>query len=238
MAELRSRPASLAFERAHDEPRRINRAAVLCADDGIVPVPSLLVGVAAADPAPRAVLVAGTAGPVTGATPMAAGEHAPVSSQPGLDRADIAHEHRALRADPEGEEREPVSICRARGLREGTARRVAREPTDHDPPSSHLRDELGGSGAAATRALQAAGASFVAFSGTAAVPLAAAALAPPGEVAIRVVAATLLALAALGALGAWAGRAPMPRAVLRVRASGGRERGGGRRHRSPLAAMA
>ncbi len=221
MVELRGRPAPLAFERAHDEPHRITRvgwlrAAVLGANDGIVSVSSLLVGVAAADPEPRTVLVAGAAGLVAGAMSMAAGEYVSVSSQSDLERADIAREHRELRANPDGEERELVSIYRARGLSWGTARRVARELTDHDPLGSHLRDELGLSEAAAARPLQAAGASFLTFSAAATVPLAAALLAPPGAIALSVIGATLAALAALGALGAWAGRAPMPRAVARA----------------------
>ena len=65
------------------------RAAVLGANDGIVSVSSLVVGVAAADPSPRAVLIAGTAGLAAGAMSMAAGEYVSVSSQSDVEQADL-----------------------------------------------------------------------------------------------------------------------------------------------------
>ena len=83
------------YESAHEELHYINRAgwlraAVLGANDGIVSVSSLIVGVAAADPNPTAILVAGAAGLAAGAMSMAAGEYVSVSSQSVVERADIA----------------------------------------------------------------------------------------------------------------------------------------------------
>ena len=57
------------------------RAAVLGANDGIVSTASLIVGVAAAATSSNEVLVAGIAGLVAGAMPMAAGEYVSGSSQ-------------------------------------------------------------------------------------------------------------------------------------------------------------
>src|SRR6056297_2512282 len=91
-----------------DDPHYVNRsgwlrAAVLGANDGIVSVSSLVVGVAAADPAPRAVMIAGVAGLVAGAMSMAAGEYVSVSSQSDIERADIKREETALAEMPEAE---------------------------------------------------------------------------------------------------------------------------------------
>ena len=94
-----------------DDPHLVDRtpwlrAAVLGANDGIVSVASIIVGVAAADPEPRTVLIAGAAGLAAGAMSMAAGEYVSVSSQADLEAADIAREEAALKADPAGEEAE------------------------------------------------------------------------------------------------------------------------------------
>ena len=102
---------TLAYTSAHEELHYIDRAgwlraAVLGANDGIVSVSSLIVGVAAADPGPTAVLVAGAAGLAAGAMSMAAGEYVSVSSQSDVERADIARERQALIDTPEAEQAE------------------------------------------------------------------------------------------------------------------------------------
>lgn len=209
------------YTSAHEETHYITRtgwlrAAVLGANDGIVSVSSLIVGVAAANPSPAAILVAGTAGLVAGAMSMAAGEYVSVSSQADIEKADIARERQALIDTSEAEEAELQSIFEARGLTSATAALVARELTERDALGAHMRDELGLSEVHSARPLQAAFASAATFSVAAALPLVAALLAPEGLVIQVVVAATLLALVLLGAIGAWAGGAPMLRAVVRV----------------------
>lgn len=211
----------LPYQSAHEELHFINRsgwlrAAVLGANDGIVSVASLIVGVAAADPSPTAVLIAGGAGLAAGAMSMAAGEYVSVSSQSDIERADIARETAALRDTPEEEERELASIFESRGLSQATAALVARELTEKDALGAHVREELGLSEVHAANPLQAALASGLTFSVAAAMPLIAAVLAPAGQVIPVVVGATLVCLALLGALGARAGGAPMLPATLRV----------------------
>src|SRR5437879_11992100 len=76
------------------------RAAVLGANDGIVSTASLIVGVAAANPARDGVLVAGPAGLVAGAISMAAGEYVSVRSQSATEEAELARERHARAADP------------------------------------------------------------------------------------------------------------------------------------------
>lgn len=204
-----------------DDPHYITRsnwlrAAVLGANDGIVSVSSLIVGVAAADPSPRAAVIAGIAGLAAGAMSMAAGEYVSVSSQSDTERADIERERQALKDTPEAELQELAEIYQDRGLSPQTALQVARELTAHDALGAHVRDELGLSDIHAANPLQAALASGVTFSIAAAVPLVAAVLAPPGMVIPVVLVVTVFALAALGALGAKAGAAPLLRATVRV----------------------
>jgi VIT1/CCC1 family predicted Fe2+/Mn2+ transporter len=211
----------LAYESAHQELHFINRsgwlrAAVLGANDGIVSVASLIVGVAAADPSPSTVLIAGVAGLAAGAMSMAAGEYVSVSSQSDIERADIAREKQALIDTPQAEERELVSIFESHGMSPSTAALVARELTEKDALGAHVREELGLSEVHSANPLQAAFASGLTFSMAAAFPLVAAVLAPAGQIIPVVVAGTLVALAGLGAIGAHAGGAPKLRATLRV----------------------
>lgn len=204
-----------------DDPHYIERsnwlrAAVLGANDGIVSVASLIVGVASAGPDTRAVLIAGGAGLAAGAMSMAAGEYVSVSSQSDTERADIERERKALRDMPEREELELFQTFHQRGLSRDTAKLVARELTEHDALSAHVREELGLSDMNAANPLQAALASGLTFSVAAAMPLIAAWLAPAGAIVPAVVVVTLVSLAILGALGAHAGGAPLLPAALRV----------------------
>lgn len=192
------------------------RASVLGANDGIISVASLIIGVAAATPDTGPVLVAGVAALIAGAMSMAAGEYISVSSQADSERADIRREAEALAAMPADEEAELAAIYRARGLTEATAAAVARELSARDALAAHVRDELGLADHMAARPLQAAMASGATFSTAAAVPLVAAWLAPTGAILTTVVAVSVVALAVLGALGAKAGAAPLVPATVRV----------------------
>ncbi len=204
-----------------DDPHYVQRtgwlqAAVLGANDGIVSVSSLILGVAAATPEPRAILVAGVAALVAGAMSMAAGEYISVSSQRDSEQADIKREKEALALTPEDEQAELAAIYRSRGLSAETAATVARELSALDALAAHVRDELGLSDHLAARPLQAALASGATFSVAAAIPVIAAFFAPPSAIILSVLIVSVLSLAILGALGAKAGAAPIVPAVLRV----------------------
>jgi VIT1/CCC1 family predicted Fe2+/Mn2+ transporter len=192
------------------------RAAVLGANDGIVSTASLLVGVAAADASPTAVLTAGIAGAVAGAMSMAAGEYVSVSSQSDTEQADLARERRELETDGAGEHRELMGIYVGRGLSQELAKQVADELMAHDALGAHARDELGITDLSIARPLQAAAASAASFAGGAALPLAVAALVPVETTLLAIPATALVFLAALGAVAARAGGAPVGIAAARV----------------------
>ena len=192
------------------------RAAVLGANDGIVSVSSLLVGVAAASPDKGPVLVAGLAGLVAGALSMAAGEYVSVSSQSDSEQADMAREKRELAADPAYELQELADIYIKRGLEPELSLQVAQQLMTRDALGSHLRDELGISEIITARPTQAALTSAATFAGGAVVPVLAAWLLP-GQWAIPgIVVASLILLGVLGALGALVGGAGIVRPTLRV----------------------
>lgn len=192
------------------------RAAILGANDGIVSTASLIAGVAAAGVSQSSILVTGTAGLVAGAMSMAAGEYVSVSSQGDAEKADVELEKRHLAADPEFELEELTQIYQQRGLDRALAEQVAAQLTAHDALDTHLRDELGLADAMTARPVQAAAASAASFAIGAALPLATVLLDQGGSLPVTVSAASLAFLAILGALGAWAGNAPMLRPVVRV----------------------
>ena len=192
------------------------RAAVLGANDGIISTASLIVGVAAAAGGRSEILTAAFAGWAAGAMAMAAGEFVSVSSQADSEAADIEREKRGLEDAPKEELRELTQIYVDRGLTPALARRVAEQMMTKDALSAHARDELGFAQGAGAKPLLAAGASAVAFSAGAALPTLAAVASPLRTTTAAVSIATLIFLAALGALGARLGGAPAARPALRV----------------------
>ena len=192
------------------------RAAVLGANDGILSVSSLVLGVAASGASANAILTAGVAGLVAGAGSMAAGEYVSVSSQRDTEQADIALETCELREDPEGELAELTAIYEDRGLASELALEVAAALMQGDALKAHSRDELGLDEERLARPLQAAWASALSFSCGAALPLVAITVSPASVRAAVCVVVTLLALVVLGDLGARLGGAPRGRAIVRV----------------------
>ena len=192
------------------------RAAVLGANDGIVSVAAIIVGVAAAGSGRSAIITAGIAGLVAGAASMAAGEYVSVSSQADAERADLSVERRELTEDPAGERDELAAIYRSRGLSAALADQVADELSAGDVLSAHARDELGMTELSHARPFQAAGASAASFTVGAALPLLAVIASPAGTRNELTVAATLVALGLTGFTGARLGGAPPGRGTLRV----------------------
>ncbi len=192
------------------------RAAVLGANDGIISTASLIMGVAAASATRDPVLISGVAALIAGALSMAAGEYVSVSSQSDAEQADLARERYELDNMPEVERQELVQIYIARGLTQDLAEQVADQLSAKDALKAHARDELGISEFTEARPVQAALASAATFSAGAALPLATAWLAPLDLLQWIVGGSSLLFLALLGFLGAWAGKARPLKPVVRV----------------------
>nr|WP_298992305.1 VIT family protein [uncultured Pseudokineococcus sp.] len=196
------------------------RAGVLGANDGIVSTAGLVVGVAGATVDRGPLLTAGLAGLVAGAVSMALGEYVSVSTQRDSEAALIAKERQELATQPEEELAELASLYEEKGLSAATARQVAEELTAHDPVAAHLDVELGLDEEELSRPWQAAGASAVAFTTGALLPLLAVLL-PPPELRVPVtVLAVLAALALTGAVSARLGASPVRPAVVRLLVGG------------------
>ena len=192
------------------------RAAVLGANDGIVSTASLIIGVAAAGTTQTGILIAGVAGLVAGAMSMAAGEYVSVSSQSDTESADLAVEKRSLEENGEFETDELAGIYVGRGVESALARKVAEQLMVHDALGAHARDEIGISESVAAQPVQAAFSSAGTFTLGAALPLMIAWAIPATLLIPAVAVASLVFLAALGAIAASVGGARMAIGATRV----------------------
>lgn len=192
------------------------RAAVLGANDGIVSTASLIIGVAAANTTQENILLAGVAGLVAGAMSMAAGEYVSVSSQSDTEAADLALEEKSLEQNFESEKAELAKIYEGRGIEPVLARQVAGQLMAHDALGAHARDEIGISDSASAQPIQAAFSSASTFIVGAALPLMVAWAIPGHQQITAVAVASLVFLAALGAIAARAGGASITVGAIRV----------------------
>ena len=196
------------------------RASVLGANDGIVSIAGLVVGVAGATSSSSAIFTAGMAGIVAGAISMAAGEYVSVSSSRDSEQALLEKEKRELSEFPVQELEELTTLYEKRGLTRQTALAVARELTAHDELSAHAEAELRIDPENLTDPWHAAFASAASFLVGAVIPLVAI-LAPPAAFRIPVAfIAVILALAITGMTSAKFGEAPVLKATVRVVAGG------------------
>lgn len=192
------------------------RAAVLGANDGIISVTSLLVGMAASGVSSHTLLIASIAGLISGATSMAAGEYISVKSQEDIEKADLHLEARELKKNPNAELKELTRIYVERGLSPDLAAEVARQLTEHDALAAHARDEIGIVEHTAANPNQAVISSAAAFSIGAIFPVLCVWLAPQDVVKTAVITVGIIALLLLGAMASWAaGTAPW-KGALRV----------------------
>lgn len=191
------------------------RAAVLGANDGLVSISALMIGVASAG-ANDVVLTAGIAGIAAGAMSMAVGEYVSVRSQNDIEEADRELEVEHLAADPEGELEELTLIYIDRGLSRALAEQVARELHERDALAAHLRDELGQFHLTRARPLQAAFASGLSFIAGGAIPILGALAPTLGGKVVTIVGITVIGLIIAGIFSGKSSGSSIPRAVIRI----------------------
>lgn len=192
------------------------RAAVLGANDGIISISSLAIGVSAASNERAPIVLATIAGLVAGALSMAAGEYVSVSSQTDTEKADIEREKVELKEMPEEELNILAQIYERRGLQKETAMRVAKELTEFDALGTHIRDELGINEISKANPIQAALASGASFSIGGVLPLLIILFAPIKTMEYWLYGSTILFLIILGAIAAKTGGSNIYKAVLRI----------------------
>ena len=192
------------------------RAAVLGANDGIISISSLAIGIAAASTTREPIVLAAVAGLVAGALSMAAGEYVSVSSQTDTEKADIEREKVELKEMPDEELNILAQIYERRGLTKETAMQVATEFTAKDALAAHVRDELGINEISQAKPIQAALASGASFTIGGVLPLLAVLFAPVKGMEYWLYSSTILFLIILGAISAKTGGSSISKAILRI----------------------
>lgn len=192
------------------------RAAVLGANDGIVSIAGLVVGVAGATSDRTAIATAGIAGLVAGALSMAAGEYISVSTQRDAERAYIDKEKVELKENPTEELQELAEAYIQKGLSSATAHKVAKELSEKDALKAHLEVEFGLDEEDLTNPWHAAYASAIAFTLGGLIPVLAILLTPAEAKVVITFVTVILALAITGYTSAKIGGAPTRPATLRV----------------------
>ncbi len=178
------------------------RAAVLGANDGIVSIAALVVGVAGATETAGHIFITGVAGPLAGALSMAVGEYVSVSSQRDTELALLKKERFELDTYPDEELEELTGIYQKKGLSRQTAESVAKELSAHDVFAAHVEAELRFDPKELTNPWHAAVASAASFISGAVIPLFAIML-PPAQWRIPATFfAVLIALIATGVASA------------------------------------
>lgn len=192
------------------------RAAVLGANDGIISISSLAIGVATASTTRDPILLATVAGLVAGALSMAAGEYVSVSSQTDIEKADIEREKDELKRMPEAELKILAEIYEKRGLKKETALQVAKELTESDALGTHIRDELGINEMNQANPIQAAFSSGAAFTMGGLLPLLVTLFSPVETMEYFLYGFTIVSLIILGAISAKTGGSSIGKAVIRI----------------------
>jgi len=196
---------------SHDEPHaqshasKLNwlRAAVLGANDGLVSLSALVVGVAGATTSASNILITGIAGLLAGAFSMAVGEYVSVSSQRDTEESLLRKERYELEHFPESELEELTRLYEGKGLTRETAEVVARELTAHDAFAAHVETELKIDAEELTNPWHAALASALSFVAGAVIPLVTIMLPPE---AYKIPATFVAVFVALIVTGIWSAR--------------------------------
>lgn len=197
------------------------RAAVMGANDGLVSIASLIMGVTAGQASRHGIFLAGLAGWVAGAISMAAGEYVSVASQADTEKADLDIERRELAANYPKEIDELTQIYVHRGVSQDVSRQVAEQLMSKDALGTHARDELGLTAVGHPRPLQAALASALTFSIGAVLPVTLVLFFPMRMLLAGVFVLTAFLLIITGAMAAWAGGARLWVGSARVAFWGG-----------------
>lgn len=205
----------------HQKPHYIHRtgwlrASVLGANDGIISVTSLVLGMAASGASSHTLFISCVAGLIAGAVSMAAGEYISVKSQSDIEEADLKFEKYELAKNPSLELQELTQIYIRRGLQSQLAEEVAIQLTAHNALDAHARDEIGINEMTAAQPILAAWSSALSFSLGAFFPLIAILFSSEQYMSLTVGIVGVLSLTLLGTVSSYFAGTSLLKGSLRV----------------------
>ncbi|KAA8432346.1 VIT1/CCC1 transporter family protein [Weissella sagaensis] len=181
----------------------IIRAAVMGANDGILSVSGIVIGVAGATTSSFAIFIAGFAGALAGTVSMAMGEYVSVHSENDAQKKAIIQQKSAL----QDRYQEEFNFVKERYMQQGISKELALTATtelmNQDPLGTTIKERYGFSQHHEISAVSAAVASMIAFPLGSLLPMLAITLLPEH---IRIMATGIAVLIALGITGFMAAR--------------------------------
>lgn len=203
----------------------VMRAAVMGANDGIVSVAGIVIGVAGATSSNFAIFISGISGMLAGTVSMAMGEFVSVNTQKDSQRNAISHQKQALADSYDHEFNTVQQKLVSDGITADLAEQATKEMMNKDPLKTSVRQKYGFNVGEYTNPLSAAPlsaaiASMISFPTGSILPLVAITTFPSS---IRVLAtgiAVIIALAITGYSAAKLGNSNTTRGIIRNVVSG------------------
>lgn len=197
------------------------RATVMGANDGIISVAAIVIGVAAATNNSYSILISGLSGSLAGTISMCMGEYVSVSSEKDSQRKAIAEEQQRLKLDPEGEYEYVRQKYLDQDINPDLASQAARELMDKDSLATGVQERYGFNPREFTSPYAAAISSFISFPLGSVLPMVAVMLFPPAKRIFATMVAVTIALVITGYLAAVLGNNPQRlKSVIRNTISG------------------
>ena len=195
------------------------RASVMGANDGIISVAGIVIGVAAATSNPHAILISGLSGSLAGTISMCMGEYVSVSTEKDSQKMALIEEKERLSEDYDREFNYVKNKFLAQDIDPKLAHQATKELMDEDPLVTTVQERYGFNPKEFTSPY-AAIASLIAFPLGSVLPMVAV-MSFPHEIAIAAtIIAVLIALIITGYLAAVLGKSNRLKSVIRNVASG------------------
>lgn len=207
-------------QRSLAEKINVMRASVMGANDGIVSVAGIVIGVASAQSNNRAIFLSGIAGMLAGTISMAMGEWVSVSTQRDTEKRALEKESAALDGNYDGEFSFIRDKYQATGISNELSTQATKEMLSKDPLEVAVRERYGFNPKEKTSAIAAALASMISFPTGSILPLVSITMFPQDIKMLATVIAVIIALTITGYTAAVLGGANRFRAVMRNVVSG------------------
>ena len=196
------------------------RASVMGANDGIISVAGIVIGVAAATSNPHAIWISGLSGSLAGTISMCMGEYVSVSTEKDSQKMALIEEKERLSEDYDREFNYVKNKFLAQDIDPKLAHQATKELMDEDPLVTAVQERYGFNPKEFTSPYAAAIASLIAFPLGSILPMVAV-MSFPHEIAIAAtIIAVLIALIITGYLAAVLGKSNRWKSVIRNVASG------------------
>ncbi|MCA5597001.1 VIT family protein [Lactiplantibacillus argentoratensis] len=197
--------------------QRVNilRASVMGANDGILSVAGIVVGVAGATTNSFSILISGLAGMLAGTISMAMGEYVSVNTQKDSQKMAITKQKAALADDYEAEASLVVQKYVDQGISKPLAQQATREMMAEDALTTTVRERYGFNPNQFISPYAAGIASMIAFPTGSILPLVSITFFPPRVKVVATVLAIGIALMITGYVAAMLGNANRRRGMVR-----------------------